>query len=256
MARLDALIMPSAVAPSPKTPFQALVNPQVRLQQTIKAINYWVKVSKKYNFQILVADNTGFADQIRAGLASTISQYSKLQIIDVPPVSEADTARGKGAGETSTLIASLAFLNLPPHSLVAKVNARYITTNGMFLIDELEDNFDFAAWPRPRFDSVDTTFFLGRVDFLEKAFKYVYEATDDLQEKFVENLYADFSIRNEKCNFIRFNYSPAIKGQSGTTGSNASPFNEFRMVSFLVRKRKSLRKALYFLKPKYQRGLK
>ena len=256
MARLDALIMPSAVAPSPDTPFQALTDPITRLSQTVKAVSYWVKLAEKRNFQVLVVDNTNYAHAIRNSLSSKISASTKLQIIDVPPISENDIRRGKGAGETSTLIAGLSFLNLPPEANVAKVNARYITTNGYFLIDELEDDFEFAAWPRPHLDSVDTTFFVGKANYLERAFAFVYEETNDLQEKFVENLYADYSIRNPQCNYVRFSYCPAIKGQSGTTGSNASPLNEFRMVSILVRVRKSLRLALHFIKPKYQRGLK
>jgi len=256
MARLDALIMPSAVAPSPNTPFQALVDPKIRLSQTVKAISYWVNLAEKHNFNVLVVDNTKFATQIIQSLKAQISTSSKLHVVDVPLVSDLDIQRGKGSGETSTLIAGLKLLNLPGTANVAKVNARYITTNGLFLLEELCENFDFAAWPRPHLDSVDTTFFAGKVDFLEKAFAYVYAETDDLKEKFVENLYADFSIRNSDCRYVRFNYSPAIKGQSGTTGSNASFLNEFRLVSNLVRIRKLARKSLHFIKPKYQRGLK
>ena len=88
------------------------------------------------------------------------------------------------------------------------------------------------------------------------AFKYVYQETDDLKENFVENLYADYTIRNQDCRFIRFNYCPAIKGQSGTTGSKASPLNEFRIVSVVVRLRKMIRKTMSIIKPSYQRGLK
>lgn len=256
MARIDALIMPSAVAPSPSTPFQALVDPKIRLSQTKKAIRYWVKLAEKHDFRVLVVDNTGYAQKILLTLDKRISTSSKLNVIDVPPVSEFDVKRGKGAGETSTLIAGLNHLNLPEQSLVAKVNARYITTNGLFLINELDEGFDFAAWPRPYLDSVDTTFFVGRAGFLSKIFSYVYAETDDLKEKFVENLYADFSIRNDNCRYVRFNYCPAIKGQSGTTGSHASPLNEYRMVSNLVRFRKFTRSVLYFIKPKYQRGIK
>lgn len=256
MARLDALIMPSAVAPSSNTPFQALVDPKIRLKQTIKAVNYWVKLAEKYDFAVLVVDNTNYRTQILNSLPPRTAKSPKLTVIEVPPISPQDTKRGKGAGETSTLIAGLEYLALPDEAIVAKVNARYINTNGMFLLEELDDLFDFAAWPRPHLESVDTTFFAGKVAYLRQAFDYVYRETDDLREKFVENLYADFSIRNTKCNFVRFNYSPAIKGQSGTTGSTASPFNEFRMVSFLVRSRKKLRIILSFIKPKYQRGLK
>ena len=255
MAKLDALLLPSAVAPSPDTPFQALVDPKIRLAQTVKAINYWTRRAEEFNFKIMVVDNTNFASEIEAGLSKKVLKSSLLEIQNVSGLLPRDIARGKGAGETSTLIAGLALLDLPDHAIVAKVNARYITTNGLYLIDELEENFDFAAWPRPRLDSVDTTFFAGRVGFLHDAFKFVYEKTDDLKENFVENLYADFSIRNQDCNYIRFNYSPAIKGQSGTTGSKASPLNEFRVVSFVVRWRKTLRNAMSIIKPSYQRGL-
>jgi hypothetical protein len=253
MAKLDALIMPSAVAPSTSTPFQALVNPKVRLTQTIKAVRFWTNLAEKLDFQIVVVDNTGYAEQIKAGLPARFRNSTKLQCIDLPAISEADIARGKGAGETSTLISGLNFLALGENAVVAKVNARYITTNGIFLIEEIDYDFDFAAWPRPRLDSIDSTFFAGKVKFLREAFQYVYGETDDLKEKFVENLYADYAIRNPKCNFVRFNYSPAIKGQSGTTGSKASSLNEFRLVSFVVRIRKSIRETFKFIKPQYQR---
>ena len=256
MAKLDALLMPSAVAPSSDTPFQALLDPRVRLSQTVKAINFWVGKAHRFDFRIMVVDNTNFAKGIKSALPQKTLNSSLLEIHDVPPLLSQDILRGKGAGETSTLMAGLALLDLPDHAIVAKVNARYITTNGLFLIDELEDDFDFAAWPRPRLDSVDTTFFVGRVGFLDDAFKFVYEKTDDLKENFVENLYADFSIRNQNCRYMRLNYCPAIKGQSGTTGSKASPLNEFRIVSIVVRCRKMIRKAMSIIKPSYQRGLK
>jgi hypothetical protein len=255
MAKLDALLMPSAVAPSPDTPFQALIDPRIRLNQTVKAIQYWVGKAEASDFRILVVDNTNFAKEIKSALPRKIQNSSLLEIREVPLISPQDVLRGKGAGETSTLMAGLALLDLPVDSIVAKVNARYIVTNGLYLIDELEENFDFAAWPRPRFDSVDTTFFVGRIGFLNDAFKYVYEKTDDLKENFVENLYADYSIRNQNCRYIRFNYCPAIKGQSGTTGSKASPLNEFRVVSLVVRFRKMIRKKISIIKPTYQRGL-
>jgi hypothetical protein len=256
MAKLDALLMPSAVAPSADTPFQALVDPKIRLHQTVKAISYWTKLAEKNDFEVLVADNTGFGVKILEMLPKSTLKSKVLRVIDVPAISKEDIIRGKGAGETSTLIAGLEYLQLSDKAIVAKVNARYIATNGLFLIDEIENHFDFAAWPRPQLDSVDTTFFAGNVGFLREAFQFVYEETDDLRERFVENLYAQVSIRNLSCKYVRFNYSPAIKGQSGTTGSKASPFNEFRTVSVVVRFRKSIRKFFTFIKPGYQRGLR
>jgi hypothetical protein len=253
MAKLDALLMPSAVAPSQNTPFQALVDPKIRLSQTVKAINFWVQRANQLDFRVMVVDNTNFAEQIKAGLSDRVLKSSLLEIHDVTPVSVEDIQRGKGAGETSALIQGLELLNLSAAANVAKVNARYITTNGLYLIDELDNDFDFAAWPRPHLDSVDTTFFVGKVAFLKEVFEFVYKETDDLRAKFVENLYADYSIRNSECSYQRFSYAPATKGQSGTTGSKANPLNEFRVVSFVVRLRKATRNLFSFLKPGYQK---
>lgn len=240
MAKLDALIMPSAVAPSPDTPFQALVDPKIRLRQTVGAINYWVRRANKYGFKIMVVDNTNFAEQIKDALPKRTLNSPLLQIHDVPQLTLKDIRRGKGAGETSTLIQGLAQLDLPGDAIVAKVNARYKTTNGLYLIDELESDFDFAAWPRPNLESVDTTFFVGKARFLKLAFFHVYEETDDLKEHFVEKLYANYSIRNPECRFQRFSYCPAVIAQSGSTGRKTHPLNESRLVSGLVRSRKLL----------------
>jgi hypothetical protein len=245
--------MPSAVAPSLNTPFQALTDPSIRLRQTVRAVRKWHKIAEKYQFEIVVADNTGYGDQIRGALPSKYFKSGLLHIIDVPLLSEQDVERGKGAGETLTLIKALEFANVTNHSIVAKVNARYFTTNGIYLVNQLSEEFDFAAWPRPKLDSVDTTFFVGSGAFLSSIFQKVYADTNDIEQKFVENLYADYSIRDSKCRFERLSYIPAIKGQSGTTGSEASPFNEARLVSLLVRLREYLRKSLPFIRPKYQR---
>ena len=131
MAKLNALLMPSAVAPSPNTPFQALLDPRIRLDQTLKAINFWVRQAEKFDFKIMVVDNTNFADEIKAALPKNAFKTLNLEILSVPPQSPQDVMRGKGAGEASTLMAGLRLLNLPSEAIVAKVNARYITTNGL-----------------------------------------------------------------------------------------------------------------------------
>jgi hypothetical protein len=254
MASLDYLIMPSAVAPSPLTPYQALLNPEIRFNQTIRAIKKWAKAAKKHEFRIIVADNTGWARRIESVIHKSDLGSKMITVLDVPSPTSEEIARGKGAAETACLMYALNSLELEDSSLVAKVNARYFVTNGMFLVANLSDSFQFAAWPRPKLDSVDTTFFLGSAGFLETIFPYVYKETDDLAEKFVENLYADFSLRITRCDFERLAYAPAIHGQSGTTASVASPFNEARLVSILVRARFRIREILPFIKPNYQRS--
>jgi hypothetical protein len=50
MAKLEALLMPSDVAPTPNTPFQALVYPTIRLRHTVAAVEYWVRRANKLDF--------------------------------------------------------------------------------------------------------------------------------------------------------------------------------------------------------------
>ena len=161
MSKLKALLMPSDVAPTSNTPFQALVEPTIRLRQTIAAVEYWVRRANKLNF---------------------------------------------------------------------------------------------VAWFRSQLDTIDTTFFLGKAKFLQRAFGYVHRETDDLNEKCDDILYEDYSIRNIKCAFQRRIYSSAIKGKWSTTGSKASPLNDFRRVSRVLRTRKTNWRLLSCIKPGYQRG--
>lgn len=251
---LDVLLMPSAVAPSPETPYQALLDPKIRFEQTIASVKRWARLARKYGFVIVVADNTGYSSRIEAATINLLPT-GQLLVIDVPTPTAESTARGKGAGESESLLFALQKLKLHPDSIVAKVNARYYTTNGYFLISEIDTDFDFAAWPRPQLDTVDTTFFAGKAGFLEKYIARIAVEVDDLREQFVEVLYADYSIRNADCAYVRFNYAPATLGQSGTTGAVASRWNEARTVSLVVRLRAWVRKKLHFVQPGYKRGL-
>jgi hypothetical protein len=255
VSKLDVLLMPSAVAPSADTPFQALIDPDIRFKQTVSSIKRWAKLAEKNEFVIVVADNTGYASRIQDAVAG-FTPGLQIQVIDVPRPTAESTSRGKGAGESESLLYALQQLKLDPESIVAKVNARYYTTNGLFLISEIENDFDFAAWPRPQLDTVDTTFFVGKAGFLETSIARIAVEVDDLREQFVEVLYADYSIRNLDCKFVRFNYPPATLGQSGTTGAVASRWNEQRTVSLVVRIRSWVRNKLYFIQPGYKRKLK
>jgi hypothetical protein len=254
MSKLDVLLMPSAVAPSVDTPYQALLDPGIRFKQTIASIKRWAKLARKYDFIIVVADNTGYSSRIEAATLNLLPT-GQLLVIDVPTPTAESTSRGKGAGESESLLFALHKLRLSPETIVAKVNARYYTTNGYFLLSEIEHEFDFAAWPRPQHDTVDTTFFAGKASFLEKYIARIAVEVDDLREQFVEVLYADYSIRNADCEFVRFNYAPATLGQSGTTGAVASRWNEARTVSLVVRTRSWIRKKLHFVQPGYNRNV-
>ena len=243
--------MPSAVRPSTRTPFQALVNPEIRLKQTVKASRLWIRRAKSIGFRIILGDNSGSAGAIarELNLDPIEREFFKIKELDAP--SNEDIERGKGACETLSLISLLGDDWIDKNSVVAKCNARYFVTNGCLLVERLTRSFDFAAWPSAKFDKIDTTFFIGRRHFLESILPSIYAETNDVKGLVVETLYAKSSIHSPNCDFERFSYMPAIRGQSGSTGATESFLNESRLVSSLVRSRQKIRNTLNFVKPRH-----
>jgi hypothetical protein len=247
MAKIDFLLMPSAVAPSLSTPFQSLAHPETRFQQTIRAVKKWSLVARKHQFRIIVVDNTGYIEQLRREILN-FAPESDFVFLEAPPPTISSIRKGKGAGESESILFALKSLSLPSSTVVAKVNARYFVTNAVFLAESLADTFDLAAWPNERLDMVDTSFFLAQAGFLESLMQKVLVQVDDVQGQIVESLYAKYAIQDTSCNFARLKYSPAIVGQSGTTGKWASRWNEARTVSVVVRFRNCLLRSARRLK--------
>ncbi len=237
--RVDYLLLPSAIAPSPSTPFQEITDPNLRMKQTIRAIKNWLRIADRLAFQIIVGDNTGHAKHLAREFKSRKVDPQKIRFLDLDQPSKDDIARGKGACETRALIEMLSDTQLSQDSIIAKSNARYFTTNAVSLIKALSDDFDFAGWPYPRMNLIDTTFFLGRTSFLKNILPEIYIKTDDRSGIFVEKLYATKTLFQSNCEFERLAYQPAIFGQSGSTGERRSILSEARVVSIVIRLRES-----------------
>jgi hypothetical protein len=233
--------MTSAVEPSNKTPFQALLEPNIRLKQTKKAIRKWLRSTRNSEQILVLGDNTGWADRIARHFPGPILE-GRLKIIDVDKPSLITVEKGKGSAEAITLLTMLKVVGAPNDSFVAKINARYFCNNWKFLSDRIEEKSDFAAWPSNHLDSIDSRFFVCKAGLLSQILPNVVAETDDISGKYAEMLYAKYSINIPSVKFQRFDYPPAIEGYSGTSGKKISGLGEYRTVSILVRLRLKLYK--------------
>ena len=238
MAILNYLLMTSAVAPSDKTPYQVLLDPEIRFNQTLVATNKWLRLARRHDFHIILADNSGWASKLAAQIPRKDLNNGVISIVDLPRPSEEILRRGKGAAEAETILLTLQQYGFEDSRNIAKVNARYFATNGMYLVKSVDEPFQFAAWPGERLASIDSTFFLSKMDFLKDLCSKLVSEIHDASGDYFEIVSARHTIQNNSCDFQMFPYSPAIAGQSGTTGSSRSRWSEGRMVSNLVRLRK------------------
>ena len=251
MRRL-VLLLPSAVKPPETIPYLTLRNEDERLDQTIKALKYWSKYQNRKDFelQVVIGDNTGFAEVI-SQKASKFYSPGKLTVIDVPSPSEEVVCRGKGAAETAAMQFMLEKFTFQAGDLVGKMTGRQICSNAVDIFLALEGEPHFAAWPRPNLESIDSRFYLANPLYLSELLKSVFLETDDLKGIFVEELYARFGLWNNRSGFELFKYEPAILGQAGTTGTKLSRLSEANMISKLVKVRKWLRTNISVIQPSY-----
>jgi len=253
LAILNYLLMTSAVEPSSETPFQALLDPNIRFRQTVQAAKKWIKVANQNEFHIILADNTGWANRLQKELQTSSKMPSLITVLDIPKPTIEVVRRGKGAAEAETILQAINSFKVKPNENIAKVNARYFVNNGIFLIDTVTEPFVFAAWTRPKIDSIDSTFFLSKSHFLINLTEKLINEIDDQNGDYFESVAAKYTMHDRSCDFERLAYLPSICGQSGTTGYNHSRWSEARMVSNLVRVRRRVRQSITFIKPKYQR---
>ena len=80
MAKLEELLMPSAVARSLDTPFQAVVDSKSRLLTAVNAISCR---ATGYDFRVRVVSNINFVELIRATLPKSFLKSPSLEIHDV-----------------------------------------------------------------------------------------------------------------------------------------------------------------------------
>lgn len=248
------MLLPSAIKPPIDMPFLTLRNESHRLSQTVKALKYWSRYQNRKDFElvVIVGDNTGAAKLIEEKSRNFFSE-GNLIVLDVPVPDSEVVARGKGAAETAALMFMLENYDFSEDVVVGKMTGRQVCSNAIDLFLSLETLPNFAAWPRPNLESVDSRFYLGSARYLKSVLPVIFRETDDLKGIFVEDLYAKYGIWENRGGFELFKHEPAILGQAGTTGTKLSKFSEANLVAMLVRLRKWLRVHLPFIQPSYMR---
>jgi hypothetical protein len=67
-----------------------------------------------------------------------------------------------------TILQTLEIFSLENKSFIMKSNARYFIFNWKLIIDRLPKDFDFAAWPSPDLNFLETGFYVAKVKALVK----------------------------------------------------------------------------------------
>jgi hypothetical protein len=246
------ILLPSAVEPPLNMPFLALRDKTARFDQTIKALRFWSKFQdlNGLDVKVVIGDNTGWSDRLFQSSKKNFHSGNLISV-DVPSPSVDVILRGKGAAETESLICMLTEVNIPDDALVVKMTARQYCVNAAELLIQVPTNANFAAWPRPFLDSIDSRFFVGRAAYLRKVLPEIAEATDDPKGIYVENLYAQLCIWENRDGFTRLEHEPGILGQAGTTGTRLSVLSESVLIGYLVKYRRLLRVKLSWIQPSY-----
>lgn len=248
------ILLPSAVEPPSSMPFLALRDKSARYEQTIKALKFWSSFQTLEGFEVkvVIGDNTGWSDRLYKGAQKHYAEGS-LFSVDVPAPNDDVIQRGKGAAETDSLLWMLRQIDIPDSALVIKMTARQYCVNAADLLVHMPSESNFAAWPRPFLDSIDSRFYIGRAGYLRKVLPVVSKETDDLKGIFVEHLYAQLCIWDNRGGYVRLEHEPGILGQAGTTGTQLSRLSESVLIAYLVNFRRFLRLRLTWIQPKYAR---
>jgi hypothetical protein len=253
-ARQLFILLPSAVEPPSNMPFLALRDPSVRFKQTLKALRFWSKFQNLDGFDVnvVIGDNTGWSKRLFQS-ASKGYRDGSLIFVEVPRPLDEVILRGKGAAETEALIFMLNQVQIPQEAFVIKMTARQYCVNAADLLVRIPATANFAAWPRPFLDSIDSRFFIGRAAFLREVLPIIANGTDDMSGAYVENLYAQICIWDNRHGFVRLDHEPGILGQAGTTGTQLSILSESVLIGYFVAFRNLLRTKFFWIQPRYAR---
>jgi hypothetical protein len=215
VSQIEALLMPSAISPSSRTNQLSVTNSKIRLRQTLKSVKLWRK-SLPDTIPIYIGDNT-------QGWIILMGEIKKLNMKNVfvthvnPPNSDNFARGGAGYAETLTILQTLEIFSLENKSFIMKSNARYFIFNWKLIIDRLPKDFDFAAWPSPDLNFLETGFYVAKVEALVKGLPCILETIDETKDIFVEHLYLEH-VTQRKEKLTVFQFAPAIYGQRGHTG--------------------------------------
>ena len=199
-----------------------LVDPEIRLQQYISSILFYIKV--KNLDSIIVCDNSGYDYSKTSSLIALAEKHSKkIEFLSFTSDQQNTMKYGKGYGEGEIM----EFI-VKNSLLYKKRENSFFKVTGRIIIPNIETVIRFTAVRKNFFqrtvfnslkseDKIDTRFYyIKKVEF-EKHLITSYMNVNDNEGFYLEHAYFK-SIIKEKIKYSLFYILPFIKGVSGSTG--------------------------------------
>jgi len=209
-----ALVLTATIKPSEATPNLMLRDPELRLREYSKSINWWSRLASKNDFDLFVFENSGSAQEI------SHLESQRVSVISVPSQDNASVRKGKGSGESAIL--RIAAETVSEYTLALKCTGRLQVLNAADLVErhlsvpEVETIIPWEA----TFRKVDTRCFTVRPAFLHKWMSEIEsQVTDaigcDLESQSAHWLLSQIHQGKQVADCSR---TPAIIGKSGSVG--------------------------------------
>lgn len=199
-----------------------LVDPEIRLQQYLSSIIFYIKIKKIDS--IIICDNSGYDYSNQKALRELAQTYSKkIEFLSFNNDSTKTMMFGKGYGEGEIMkfIVNNSLLYKNEDKSFFKVTGRVIVSNLEWLIKFTSPNKNYfqriSFYSLRAQDKIDTRFYHIKKDDYKKYLLNSYREVNDNKGFYLEHCFRKSIIEN-KMKFNFFYILPFIKGVSGSSG--------------------------------------
>ena len=202
--------------------FTVLVDPEIRLQQYLSSIKFYIKI--KNLDSIIICDNSGYdysKEESLIALAQKHAKKTEFLFFNSDSTNTMKYGKGYGEGEIIKFIVNNSALYRNGDKSFFKVTGRVIVSNLELIIKTVSANKNY--FQRISFNSlraeekIDTRFYHIKKDEYEKYLLNSYLSVNDAEGFYLEHCFFK-SVLENKMNFSFFYILPFIEGISGSSG--------------------------------------
>lgn len=211
------LLITGCIKPDEKVPFLKLKETEVRRKQYIDSIQYYINMPSIK--RIVFCDNSS-AVEVESLYELAKKKDKQFEWISFLGNTVESIKRGKGYGEGEIIEYALKKSKLIKESdYIIKVTGRIIIKNINFLLKYMHS--DKLYFVRNTNINVDTKLYGIPIETYKKYFIDLYKSVDDINNRYLENLFSD-AILDNKLKIHSFIVYPNVEGISGSTGKSYS----------------------------------
>lgn len=213
------VLLTASVTPSSLSNIE-VANPRIRLDQYVRSIKKWVRLSELSGFRLMVAENSGH------DLGGSLEQrfLQGIDIVNVPAPTDASRLRGKGAMEAEMLDWVLGNVQASDSELMVKCTGRLFVRNFAHVARGLPERKGTVVI-RSSLDQsvVDMRLFGASLLVWKKYLAGMSREIDDRPGHWLEDIVARRLAKargDAAIEVCRFAERPRYEGISGTTGQS------------------------------------